>query len=504
MIADATALADAIKAGRFSATAAMQAALAAAEAKADLGALTHVDSRLGLAEAARIDAVFAEGGAAAAALSARPFAGVPTLAKDLGGPFVGLPVKAGSALFAAGDPEMPADRPMPDSDLAARFRAAGFCLFGLTTSPEFGLSLSSEPAIGPACRNPLDRTLSAGGSSGGAAAAVAAGIVAIAHATDAGGSIRVPAAACGLVGLKPGRGLMPGGPDFGNHLGGIAAELVVSRSVRDTAAALTALAGAARGPFPPAAAPSILPALPRGLRIGLVTETGPDCPVEPARLAAVEAAARSLEAEGHLVRRIDKSALAALAATSRRVFETIVCANLAALFERLALDEGRVEPISQAAIARGRSLTGAGLWQDLNAMVLVSRDLWALFGGVDLMLTPMLSRAPLPLGAMPTDHADLDLHFSRMAGFAPLATLANIAGCPALTLPFGADEDGLPLPLQLLAPMGGEGLLLAAAARLEAEGRWRHRFPIATPLSASPLPASPSSASPGAREDLSA
>ncbi|OLP55651.1 amidase [Rhizobium rhizosphaerae] len=498
MIADATALADAIKAGRFSATAAMQAALAAAEAEADLGALTHVDSRLGLAEAARIDAMFAEGGAAAAELAARPFAGVPTLAKDLGGPFVGLPVKAGSALFAARDPDMPlegaADRSTPDSDLAARFRAAGFCLFGLTTSPEFGLSLSSEPAIGPACRNPLAPTLSAGGSSGGAAAAVAAGIVAIAHATDAGGSIRVPAAACGLVGLKPGRGLMPGGPDFGNHLGGIAAELVVSRSVRDTAASLTALAGAARGPFPPAAAPSIFPTLPQRLRIGLVTDLGADCPVEPARQAAVEAAARSLEADGHLVRRIDKNALAALAATSRRVFETIVCVNLAALFDRLALDEGRVEPISRAAIARGRSLTGAGLWQDLNAMVLVSRDLWALFDDVDLMLTPMLSRAPLPLGAMPTDHADLDLHFSRMACFAPLATLANIAGCPALTLPFGADEDGLPLPLQLLAPMGGEGLLLAAAARLEAEGRWRHRFPIATPLPASP----------GAREDLSA
>jgi amidase len=147
---------------------------------------------------------------------------VPTLAKDLGGPFKGLPVAAGSRLFKR-------DSGDADSELAARFRAAGFCLFGLTTSPEFGLSLASEPTIGPVCRNPHDRSRTAGGSSGGAAAAVAAGIVSTAHATDAGGSIRVPAACCGLVGLKPSRGAMPAGPSFGNHLGGIASEFVVTR-----------------------------------------------------------------------------------------------------------------------------------------------------------------------------------------------------------------------------------------------------------------------------------
>ena len=480
MVADATALAGAIRAGRFSATAAMQASLAAAASQAGLGALTHVDGKLGLSESARIDAVLAGGGAAAAELAARPFLGVPTLAKDLGGPFAGLPVKAGSALFSAAASAVP-QMPAPDSDLAARFRAAGFCPFGVTTSPEFGLSLSSEPAIGPRCRNPLDPTRIAGGSSGGAAAAVAAGIVAIAHATDAGGSIRVPAAACGLVGLKPGRGMMPAGPAFANHLGGIASELVVSRTVRDTAAALACLGGGTRGPYAPVAAPppGPLPRIEAGLRIGLVTEIAAELPISADRLEAVEAAARSLEAEGHRLVRLDAAALSALAASSRRAFETIVCVNLAEFFDRFGLDETRAEPVTQAAIVRGRGIGGGELWSVLNEMVLVSRDLWTLFDPVDLMLTPMLATAPPPLGAMATDHRDLDLHFARMAGFAPLSTLANVSGFPALTLPFGADADGLPLPLQLFAPMGGEGLLLAVAARLESEGRFKQRFRIA-------------------------
>ncbi|OLP61672.1 amidase [Xaviernesmea oryzae] len=479
MIEDATALAGAIRSGRLTASAAMQASLDAAKDQAHLGALTHVDAQVGLAAAARIDAMLGEGGALGSQASALPFLGVPTLAKDLGGPFAGLPVKAGSALFSAPPSAAVPDMPAPDSDLAARFRAAGLCPFGVTTSPEFGLSLSSEPAIGPICRNPLDLSRTAGGSSGGAAAAVAAGIVAIAHATDAGGSIRVPAAACGLVGLKPGRGLMPGGPAFGNHLGGIAAELVISRTVRDTATALACLGGQARGPFPPVALPPSLAAIQEPLSIGLLTEISPDLPVEADRLQAVEAAARSLEADGHRLVRLDAATLSALAATSRRVFETIVCVNLADLFDRLGLDEGKAEPMTQAAIARGHGIGGTQLWHVMNEMVLVSRDLWALFDQVDLMLTPMLATAPPPLGAMPTDHRDLDLHFSRMAGFAPLATLANVSGFPALTLPFGMDDAGLPLPVQLFAPMGGEGLLLTVASRLEGERRFRQRFPIA-------------------------
>ncbi len=466
MDGDATALAGAIRAGRISTTEAMEAALAAAAAHAGLGAITHLAPGLGRGAARAMEA---ERAADPARFTARPFGGVPTLAKDLGGPFAGLPVVAGSRLLPRGEAAA-------DSDLAGRFRAAGLCPFGLTTSPEFGLSLASEPAIGPRCRNPLDPTLSAGGSSGGAAAAVAAGIVAIAHATDAGGSIRVPAACCGLVGLKPTRGAIPAGPAFGNHLGGIASELVITRSVRDMAAALDALAGRARGPF---ADPAPLPPPPAPLRIGLLADTGTVHPTAPERLQAVEAAARALEEGGNRIVVLPWAALEPAAAQAGRAFGAIVSVNLAALVASAGLDLAQAEPLTRAFALKGARLPAPALWEALTGAVHASRALWDLFSDIDVLVMPMLARAPLPLGALPTDHDDTDLHLARMAAFAPAAALANVAGFPAMTLPFGSDADGLPLPVQLLAPMAQEGLLLALAARLESQGRWRQRHPVA-------------------------
>lgn len=463
MQADATALAEAIRNGRLTSREAMTASIATAEAMADLGAVAYQDRDKGRAAADRIDALSAE------ERGAMPFAGVPTLGKDLGGPFAGFPVTAGSRLMARRGGHV-------DSDLAERFRVAGFCLFGLTTSPEFGLSLASEPEIGPVARNPLAPALSAGGSSGGAAAAVAGGIVSIAHATDAGGSIRVPAACCGLVGLKPSRGLMPAGPQFGNHLGGIATELAVCRSVRDTASIFAAISGDARGPYPPVA----LQSAPQGsLRIGVLSATGEDLPTTSERCEVVEEAARHLESLGHTCVAVPFSAVEAMAETSRRAFVDIVCINLADTFTRFNLDAAKTEVLTQAVIERGLSMSASSLWQSLNAMVLVSRDLWRLFDGIDCLMSPILSSAPLPVGSFPSDHRDTDLHFHRMAAFAPLAALANASGFPALTLPFGADQQGLPLPVQLMAPMGAEPLLLQLAAVLEQDGRWQHRFPIA-------------------------
>lgn len=463
MQADATALAEAIREGRLNSRAAMLASLSAAQSQQELGAVAYQDAERGLAAADGIDALSAE------ERGAMPFAGVPTLGKDLGGPFAGFPVTAGSRLMARRGGHV-------DSDLAERFRASGLCLFGLTTSPEFGLSLASEPEIGPFARNPLAPDLSAGGSSGGAAAAVAAGIVSIAHATDAGGSIRVPAACCGLVGLKPSRGLMPAGPQFGNHLGGIATELAVCRSVRDTASIFATLSGDARGPYPPVA----LKSAPQGsLRIGVLSGTGDDLPTTSERGDVVEEAARHLESLGHTRVSVPFSAVEAIAETSRRAFVDIVCINLADTFTRFNLDAAKTEVLTQAVIERGLSISASGLWQSLNAMVLVSRDLWRLFDGIDCLLSPMLSSQPLPLGSFPSNHRDTDLHFHCMAAFAPLAALANASGFPALTLPFGADRQGLPLPVQLMAPMGAEPLLLQLAAALEQDQRWQHRFPIA-------------------------
>ncbi|MGO7033710.1 amidase [Rhizobium ruizarguesonis] len=466
MQGDATDLAAAIRHGSLSAAEAMQASLASAVLQEPLGAIAYLDPAMGFASAEARDS---ERRSAPDRFAARPFAGVPTFAKDLGGPFAGLPVTAGSGLFERRGGKA-------DSDLAARFRDAGFCLFGLTTSPEFGLSLASEPAIGPICRNPLDPARTAGGSSGGAAAAVAAGIVAIAHATDAGGSIRVPAACCGLVGMKPTRGAIPGGPSFGNHLAGIASELAVSRSVRDTALIFATLSGKSRGPFPD---PSPVDIDNGSLRIGLLVDTGSAYPTEDDRLAAIEAAARALESAGHEIVPLAWAEFEWSVAAGGRAFADIVSVNLEALIKAAALDESRAEPLTQAFAARGRTLPATSLWNTLNNAVLVSRKLWELFDRVDCILMPMLSSAPLAIGSFPSDHADTDLHLERMTAFAPLACLANISGFPALTLPFGQDEHAMPLPVQIMAPMGYEPRLLSLAARLEAEGRWQHRFPIA-------------------------
>lgn len=463
MYADATALAEAIGSGQLTARQAMEASLAAAKSNAALGAIVHLDEKRGLAAAEAFDALSLD------EKPRKPFGGVPLLAKDLGGPFEGFPVSAGSR-------SIPRRGGLADSDLAARFRNAGFCLFGLTTSPEFGLSLASEPAIGPICRNPLAPELSAGGSSGGAAAVVAAGIVAIAHATDAGGSIRVPAACCGLVGLKPSRGAISAGPSYGNYLGGIASELAVCRSVRDMGLVFSALGGEARGPFPPVRQSASVSAQ---LRVGLLADTGSGVATDATRLAAVEAAAQALEKGGHTLMRIEWSRVEQLAMGSAKAFADVVVINLAETVERLSADLSETEPMTQAVLEHGMSLRGTEVWRLVNAMAFVSRDLWRLFDDIDCLITPMLSTAPKPLGAFPTDHGDVALHFARMTAFAPLAPLANVSGFPAITLPFGADSDGLPLPVQLLAPMGEEIRLLALAAFLEKEERWSHPFPVA-------------------------
>lgn len=476
---DATSLAQRIREGTLTASAAMEAALGRAGAD-PFGAVSWQDPAYGRAQAAAFDALPGDGlpgdgpadGSGHDARRCAPFAGLPTLAKDLGGPFARLPVAAGSRLFAR--PAGPAQGSTDDSDLAQRFRAAGLLPFGLTTTPEFGLSLASEPACGPRARNPLNPALSPGGSSGGAAAAVASGIVALAHATDAGGSIRVPAACCGLIGLKPGRGSLPGGPGFTNHLGGIASEFALCRSVRDAATLFSALRGASKGPCPD---PTFRDAGRGGLRIGVLTRTAPD--TAAARAAAVDAAAQSLAASGHQLQAVSWTDLAAPVRASDRAFRDIVSVNLAALVATLGLDPDVAEPMTRAVIARGQRLGAATLWNALEAMPGISHALWRIFDRIDILLCPMLSDAPRPLGWHPMSGTDTEAHFAAMAEFAPLATLANASGFAALTLPFGADAEGLPLPVQMIAPFGAEPLLLSLAASLEAEGRWHHPFDIA-------------------------
>lgn len=433
-----------------------------------LGAICHLDSALGLAAAEHFDRKPASRGRGDAKSARGAFAGVPTLAKDLGGPFKGFPTRAGSRLLEDNSADA-------DSQIAERFRHAGLCVFGLTTTPEFGLSLASEPAIGPVSRNPLDPQLSAGGSSGGAAAAVCSGIVSIAHATDAGGSIRVPAACCGLVGLKPSRGAMPSGPSFNNHLGGIASELAVTRSVRDCAAIFDACRGNTMGPLPPLAS---APGSSVAFKIGVLTGTGADLPLTDARAAAILDAGRFLEGQGHQLVPVDWSEISALVTMSADVFQTIVAVNLASLCARLGLDVSRAEPLTQKVIEKGSGQSATMLWQALEQLNIASRDTWALFDRIDCLLCPMLSGPPKPIGSFSMLSTDIEDHFAAMTAFAPLATFCNVSGAAAITLPFGKDDDGLPLPVQLIAPMGGDDLLLELAATLERDQRWEHPFAV--------------------------
>ena len=461
---DGLGLAEAIRAGALSARDAMTTALARAEAAAGLGAIRFLDAERGLSRADALDALLRQHPDRAAAM---PFFGVPFLMKDLGAAAAGFPVVCGSRLLA----DLPA--PSQSSELALRFEAAGLVPFGVTTVPEFGMTLSSEPALGPIARHPLDPNRTPGGSSGGAAAAVAAGVVALAQSGDAGGSTRVPAACCGLVGLKPTRAAIPGGPLFGNHLHGLACELVLSRSLRDTAAALDAFTGRGQGPEPdPDLGASALEQLGRPLgrlRIGLCCDGPPGFPIEAERAHAVTDAARALEAAGHGIVSIDAERLSCFTEPSSLVFDRIISVNAARNLGSLGpADLQRVEPLTRAAIARGRSMSGVALQEALVAGVAVAHGMWRLFEAIDVLLTPMLATAPPPIGSFPMDGDDVEANWRRMNAFAPYAMLANVAGTPALSVPFGRDALGLPLAVHLVGAMGADARLLRVARQLEA------------------------------------
>ena len=442
---DATGLALAIARGGLSADDAMDMARGRAADVEDLGAVCWLSE------------------ADPAPAKAGPFSGVPLLVKDLGGPFQGIPVRAGSASQAR-------MKGVPGSDLGLRFLQAGFRPFGATTVPEFGLALASEPAIGPVCRNPLNADLSPGGSSGGSAAAVAAGVVPLAHATDAGGSIRVPAACCGLVGLKPSRGAIPAGPGFGNHLGGIATEFAVTRTVRDAQALWPCVTGDTRGLSP---APQQLTAG-GALRVGVITDAKG---IAGDRAAALSVTAQVLEAAGHRLTDIGAGELTKIRRASARTFERIISVNLASLVTQ-GLDPAQTEPLTQAFIERGLAMSAPDLWSALEDAAAASYGFWALFDRIDVLLVPMLSQAPLPVGSFPMDNQDTATQIERMDAFAPFAALANVTGASALTAPVSADAQGLPLPIQLIAPLGGDLRLLALAGEIETAGGWEHPIPL--------------------------
>ncbi len=462
---DATALAEAVRHGVVSAPELMRASIERAR-QDPLGALCHLDPDMGMAAADTFEAHFSTDDPAA---RNAPFAGLPFLAKDLGNPAKGLPVQAGSKAVA--------ERVSPeaeDSLLFSRFRAAGLLPFGTTAVPAFGLSLTCEPETGPPARNPWDPTLSPGGSSGGAAVAVASGIVALAHATDAAGSTRVPAACCGLVGLKPSRGLVPNAPDFRNHIMGITGELVLARSVRDVRNALTAVSGHAVGPY---GDPNLTGIPVKGLRIAVV-DTAPTA-LGAEQADAVRRCAALLKTQGHRIVDTDVATLNRLADDAAHIVRMILTASMTSWLEVLQIGDNDVSPLVAATVGEGRRLSATDLFvADVNA-ARTAHGCWQLFQTADLILMPMLGGPPPAIGSMPADHRNTDRFWEHMAEIAPRTTLANIAGLPALSLPHGTDSNGLPLAVQLVGPIGSDLLLLDLAQHIEAAAPWSYPAAIA-------------------------
>ena len=418
--------------------------------------------------------------AAAGPLPDGPFRGVPTLLKDLWAHYAGQPLTNGCQALKD---TMPLSA--TDTTLVSRFRAAGFVIAGRTNSPEFGSLPCTEPTAWGATRNPWNTDHSPGGSSGGAAAAVASGMVPIAHASDGGGSIRIPASACGLVGLKPTQGRITLGPyrDESN----LGVELCVSRSVRDTAALLDAVHGPGIGDTVIAAPPTRpyvqeLGADPGRLRIGLLDHHPFGGPVHEECAIAARRTATLLESLGHHVEPGFPTAIAN-PEFSRR-FSAMWSTNMGVSFQRIATQLGRellpgdVEPVNWAQGEFARSVNGVEYAMALAANVDFRRGVqqwWA--DGWDLLVTPTLGEPPVPIGTFANNPDSPMAPMVRAAQYVPFTPAFNASGQPAISLPMHWTPEGLPVGVQLVAAYGREDLLLRVAAQLEAAQPWADRRP---------------------------
>jgi amidase len=414
-------------------------------------------------------------------LANRPFAGVPFLMKDLGGQEAGAPCHQGlKCLKEAGWIER------ESSHLAERVARAGLISLGRTNTPELGLMPTTEPlAYGPT-RNPWNPAYSAGGSSGGASAAVASGMVPMAHASDGGGSIRIPAAHTGLVGLKPTRGRTSFGPGAGERWGGFSCELVVSKTVRDTAGFLDAVQGAEPGD-PYAAAPPARPyvqevgADPGRLRIGLLAGSPREgVAVDPTCVEAALVAARALDAIGHRVEEASPEAYADSAVG--RGYVTVVACSVARALEAAGEKLGRaltaadVEPMTWAVAEIGRATPVATYLGQLDFVHRFGRRMAAWWqGGFDLLLTPTTAEPPPRIGEFHQPPDQPLRAFLRAAPFGAFTFPINLTGQPAISLPVHGTAEGLPVGAMLVAATGREDLLLRVAAQLEEALPWRDR-----------------------------
>jgi Asp-tRNA(Asn)/Glu-tRNA(Gln) amidotransferase A subunit family amidase len=464
---DGIALAQLVARGEISARELVDAALARIdECDGELGALVRRHD-----DRARQQAEAVSPGTA-------PLAGVPTLLKDLGVALEGAPTGNGTRHL---------QRQISDhtSTCVQRLVDAGLTILGQTNTAELGLSYTTEPRDSLTTRNPWDRTRSAGGSSGGSAAAVGAGLVPLAHATDGGGSIRVPASCCGLVGLKPTRGRVPLGPVVGDAWSGLVTHGVHSRSVRDTAAALDVMAGWSPGdPYAaPAQAEPYLSAMARApgrLRVALWTDWSPDLPSAPDCRSAAEDAGRLLEDLGHTVEPAEP-------AFDRDAFRTAFLdlvgghafSDLNQIMHATAArpwQTGDFAPAVESIAGHGRAAGVAVHLQGRETLQRIARAVGRFLVDYDLILTPTLAQLPPKLGVLDDDADGVWALHARQGAFSPFTPLANATGEPAISLPLAWAEE-LPVGVMLQAPLGREDRLLQVARQCEQVRPWFDRPP---------------------------
>lgn len=461
---DALGLADLVRRREVSPDDLLQAAITRIEARNP--ALNAVVTRLYDAARAQIAHGLPDG----------PLRGVPFLVKELVAAVAGTATTFSSQLFAH-------NLASADSEIVARYRRAGLVIVGKTNSPEFGLSPTTESLLYGVTHNPWRIGLAPGGSSGGSAAAVAAGLVPAAHATDGGGSIRIPASACGLFGLKPTRARITAGPEGGEGLSGLAVQHVVTRSVRDSAALLDATAGPLPGdPYaaPPPAGPWLdaLAVDPGRLRIAFAATAPGGVPLHPHCVAAVQDAARLCASLGHAVEEASPDFDAgAMAQAFRLVFSANTAANVARATGGAPLAPGLVEPLTAALAEQGARVSAADFIAGLHAMHRQGRRLASFFERYDLWLTPTLAQPPLPNGHFDIRSPDVDAWFDRVTAFLPFTYPFNISGQPAASVPLSWSDDGLPIGVQFAARAGDEALLLRLSGQLERARPWFGRRP---------------------------
>jgi amidase len=410
-----------------------------------------------------------------AAAGEGPFKGVPYVIKQLMADCAGTPTTLGSKFFAR--------QPVAvnDSAAVARMRRAGLVIVGRTNTSEFGLAPTTEPAFGGATVNPWRKDLSPGGSSGGSAAVVAARGLPMGHATDGGGSIRIPASLCGLFGLKPSRGRISLAP-IGETLAGAGAQHCVSISVRDSAALLDATAGGEPGdPYrAPPASGTFLDATRRApgrLRIAFMRQPVGGKPLDPVLVRAIEKTAKLLEGLGH---HVEEAAPDYDSAALNAAFWMVMSANTFTNIQLRAAGRtpgpGDLEPVTRLAAERGGAVSANDYIRGVQTFHRTGRQLGAFFEKYDVLLSTTLARTSLPLGTVRMD-GTLEEFDEQAAPMTPFTAVCNATGTPAMSVPLEWTEDGLPIGLHFVAKYGAEETLFSLASQLEEARPWRDRRP---------------------------